>query len=217
MCRSQLSIIFFALFGLPALALQIRTEKLPWAIVGQPYRAKIDTRLDDRCLTADVRFSLAGGSLPDGLALNLFGLEGTPREAGSFRFTIRAANQCIAVEKKVELFVTGKPVLAVSREELSFEYHTGQALPKPEIVLVSSSWPELPYTVSAAGADWLRAEPAAGLTPVRGSAFRGDDVRVRIQPEKLPPGTYRTTMTFSTWKGANSPQIAVTLKVVKSE
>jgi len=201
----------------PAHSLQIRTEKLPWAIVGQPYRAEIDTGLDDRCMAADVGFTLAGGSLPKGLKVDVFGVEGTPREVGRFQFTIRAANQCIAVEKTVELFVTGKPVLDVSPGELAFEYHVGGAPPKARVVLVSSTWPGLPYGVSADGTEWVHAEPASGVTPDAGSALSGDAVTVRIHPEKLNPGTYRTTVVFSTWLGANAPEIPVTLKIVKDE
>lgn len=209
--------VVLAMCCLPARPLQIRTEKLPWAIVGQPYRARIDTGLDDRCLTADVRFTLVGGSLPEGLDLDVFGVEGTPREVGRFQLTIRAANQCIAVEKTVELFVTGKPVLVVSAAELAFEYHVGGALPKARMVLVRSSWPRLPYGVTANGTTWVHAEPASGVTPNSGSALGGDAVTVRINPEKLNPGTYRTAVIFSTWMGANAPEIPVTLKIVKDE
>jgi hypothetical protein len=217
MRRSLPLLTAFAMCCPLAHSLQIRTEKLPWAIVGQPYRAEINTGLDDRCLAADVRFTLAGGSLPRGLTLNVLGVEGTPREMGRFQFTIRAANQCIAMEKTIELFVTGKPVLDVSPGELAFEYHVGGALPKARAVLVTSTWPGLPYSVSANGTEWVYAEPASGITPDSGSALRGDAVAVRINPEKLNPGIYRTAVVFSTWMGANAPEIRVTLKVVKDE
>ena len=217
MCRALLLLTAFALCCPPARPLQIRTERLPWAIIGHPYRAEIDTGLDDRCTAADVRLRLVGGSLPPGLNLGVFGLEGTPREAGRFQFTIRAANQCIAVEKTVELFVTGKPVLDVSPGELAFEYHVGGALTKARVVLVTSTWPVLPYSVSVNGTEWVHAEPASGVTPDSGSALRGDAVTVRIHPEKLNPGTYRTTLVFSAWMGANAPEIPVTLKIVKDE
>ena len=217
MRRSLLIIMVLALCCLTAVALQIRTEKLPWAIVGQPYRAEIDMGLDDRCMMADVRFTLVGGSLPRGLKLEVFGLEGTPQEVGRFEFTIRAANQCIAIEKTIELFVTGKPVLGVSPGELAFEYHLGGDPPKARVVLVTSTWPNLRYAVTANGTEWVHADPASGMTPDSGSALSGDAVTVSIQPEKLNPGTYRTTVVFSTWMGANTPEIPVTLKIVKDE
>jgi len=217
MRRSLLFPMALAICCLPAHPLQIRTEKLPWAIVGQPYRAEIHTGLDDRCMTADVRFTLASGGLPEGLNLDVFGVEGTPREVGRFQFTIRAANQCIAVEKNIELFVTGKPVLDAAPAELTFEYHVGSALPKARMVVVRSTWPRLPYTVTANGTPWVHAEPASGVTPDSGSALGGDAVTVRINPEKLNPGTYRTTVVFSAWMGANTPEIPVTLKIIKDE
>ena len=215
MGRSLLLLVAFAMCCPPASPLQIRTERLLRAIVGQPYRAEIETGLDDRCIAADVRFTVVGGSLPRGLNLNVFGMEGTPREVGRFQFTIRAANQCVTVEKTVELFVTGKPVLDVSPGELAFDYHVGGALPKARVVLVRSTWPCLSYSVATDGTEWLRAEPASGATPEAGSALQGDAVTVRINPEKLIPGTYRTTVVFSTWMGANAPEIPVTLKIVK--
>ncbi len=217
MHRSLRFPVVLALCCLPAHSLQIRTEKLPWAIVGQPYRAEVDMGLDDRCMAADVRFTLAGGNLPRGLTLDVFGVEGTPREVGRFQFTIRAANQCVAIEKTIEVFVTGKPVLDVSPGELAFEYHVGGAPPKARVVLVSSTWPGLTYGVSVNPTEWVHAEPASGVTPDAGSALSGDAVTVRIHPEKLNPGTYRTTVVFSTWLGANAPEIPVTLKIVKDE
>jgi hypothetical protein len=60
-------------------------------------------------------------------------------------------------------------------------------------------------------------EPASGVTPDSGSALRGDAVTVRINPEKLNPGTYRAAVVFSTWMGANAPEIRVTLKIFKDE
>ena len=217
MRRSLLLPLVLAFCCPPARPLQIRTEKLPWAIIGQPYRAEIDTGLDDRCIAADVRLTLAAGNLPRGLNLGVFGVEGTPREVGRFEVTIRAANQCIAIEKTIELFVTGKPVLDVSPGELVFEYHVGGAVPRARVVQVTSTWPGLPYGVTANRTEWVSTEPANGVTPDSGSALRGDAVTVRIHPEKLNPGTYRTTVVFSTWMGANAPEIPVTLKIVKDE
>ena len=200
---------------LPAPALQIRTDKLPWAVQGQPYQAQIDMVLEDRCIKADVSFALVAGTLPRGLVLTSFGLEGTPREMGRFQFTIRAANDCVSVVKTVELFVTAKPVLQVSTNELTFEYHVGGDVPKPQTVLVASTWPNLPYSVATNGAEWLRAAQTNGVTPDIGSSLSGDSAIVRVNPEKLAPGIYRTTLVFTTWMGANAPEISVTLKIVK--
>jgi hypothetical protein len=200
---------------LPASSLQIRTDKLPWAVQGLPYQAQIDMVLDDRCIQADVSFALVAGTLPRGLALAGFGLEGTPREMGRFRFTIRAANECVSVVKTIELFVTGKPVLQVSTNEVTFEYHVGGDVPKPQAVLVASTWPNLPYSAVTNGAEWLRAAQTDGVTPDMGSSLSGDSVIIRVNPEKLASGIYRTTLVFTTWMGANTPEISVTLKIVK--
>ena len=217
MSRSVAYAIFLLICGLPASSLQIRTDQLPWAVRGQPYQAQIDVALEDRCIKADVGFALVAGTLPRGLTLTGFGVEGTPREMGRFRFTVRAANECVSVAKTVEVFVTAKPILQVSTDELTFEYHVGRDVPRPQTVLVASSWPNLPYSVATNGAEWLRAGQTNGVTPDTVSSVSGDSVIVRIDPEKLGVGTYKTTLVFWTWMGANAPEVSVTLKIVKDE
>ena len=53
------------------------------------------------------------------------------------------------------------------------------------------------------------------MTPENGSPFTADQVAVQINPEKLSPGVYHATLSFSAWQGANAPSVAVTLKVVQ--
>jgi hypothetical protein len=49
-----------------------------------------------------------------------------------------------------------------------------------------------------AAAPWLKVEPAAGKTPDSDSALSGDRVRLRVDPDKLPVGVYRTALKFYT-------------------
>jgi hypothetical protein len=208
----------FLLAALPLLGgepVQIRTSDLPWAIVNTAYRAAIETGVDGRCPDGDAGLSLSDGALPRGLEVTGGYLQGTPRETGTFDFSVRAANNCSSVVKALELVVTGKPILRVFPEVLSCEYRAGQTGPVPLTVQVSSTWPDLPYSIQA-GAEWL-VRKGGGVTPGTGSGLASDAVSLKIDPKNLAPGVYRTSVRFSTWLGANSPVVSVTLRVVAAE
>jgi hypothetical protein len=64
------------------------------------------------------------------------------------------------------------------------------------------------------GDPWLAFEPAAGSTPGPNTPFTGDAVSVRIAPQKLAPGTYKSTLAISAWQAANLPVVSVTLNVI---
>jgi hypothetical protein len=207
------------LVALPLLrgeAIEIRTSELPWAVVNTGYRSLIETGVDGRCPDSDVIVSLNNGSLPHGFEIRAGYLFGTPKEVGRFHFSIRAANNCSSLVKDLELIVTGKPILRVSPEELAFRYRAGQPGPAPLTVQVSASWPELPYSIQV-DAPWLTARVRAGVTPGPASGVASDEVSLEIDPKDLAPGTYHASVRFSTWLGANSPAIPVTLTVSAAE
>jgi hypothetical protein len=199
-----------ALLG--ASPLSFRSTELPWAAVGNDYRAAIQTEGNGRCPLADVVLSVADGVLPDGLRLQGDAIAGVPRQIGIFRFRLHAANNCAAADHEYELQVTGKPVLRVSPEELVFEYRTGEPAPKPRNVLVTSTWPELPYSVTGA-ANWLRIRLRAGVTPYAGSAFSSDAATVEVVPQDLKPGVYEATLVFLARQGSTPPSVSVRLTV----
>ena len=190
----------------------IRTSELPWAIVGATYHVRIETGVNGVCPYGDVGLSLTDGTPPDGLEIRGDYLEGIPRKTGIFHFSVRAANTCAWSVKAFELVVTGKPILRVFPEELSVERRAGQAGPAALTVEVSGTWPNLPYAVESDAA-WLTHKVRAGMTPAQGSGLVSDVVSLEVDPKGLPPGTYHTAVRFSTWLGANSPVVAVTLKV----
>jgi hypothetical protein len=192
-------------------SLRIAARELPSAIIGLSYDAPIQTLSDGRCPANDVSLSLASGFLPRGVDLTPSGLSGVPKEMGIFRFTVRAANGCESATRAFALFITGRPILQVSPGELVFECRAGGAAP-PQVLLVSSSWANLPYSVAGAS-EWLGLEISAAATPGPNSARSGDPVTVRVVPGKLPPGTYKATLVFSAWRAANAPAVPVTLKV----
>jgi hypothetical protein len=215
----RLLCLCFFLAPLPVLsgkAVEIRTSDLPWAVVNTSYRSMIEIAVDGRCPESDVAVSLNNGSLPRGIEIGAGYLAGTPKELGTFQFSVRAANNCSSVVKELELIVTGKPMLRVFPEELKWECRAGEAAPAPFTVLVSGSWPDLPYAMRI-DAPWLTGKVRAGVTPAAGSALASDAVSLEIDAKNLAPGTYRTFVRFSTSMGANSPAVAVTLRVVAAE
>jgi hypothetical protein len=206
----------FALSVLRGAAVEIRTSDLPWAVVNTGYRSLIETGIDARCPDGDVSVVLHDGSLPRGVEIRAGYLSGTPKETGRFQFSVRATNNCSSLVKALELIVTGKPILRVFPEELTCEYRAGATSPGQLTVQVSASWPDLPYSVRI-DAPWLAGKVRTGATPATGSGLDSDAVSLEIDPKSLAPGTYRTSVRFSTWLGANSPVVSITLKVVAAE
>jgi len=198
---------------LSAAPLSFRSAELPWAAIGTDYRAPIQTLGNGRCSLADVVVTVADGVLPEGLMLQGDCIAGIPKQTGIFRFRLRAANNCAAAEQDFELQVTGKPVLRVSPEELVFEYRIGDPVPPPRNVLVSSTWPELPYSVTGA-ANWLRVRLRAGVTPYLGSAFASDAATIEVLPQDLKPGVYQAALVFLVREGAAPPTVPVKLTVL---
>lgn len=198
---------------LSAAPLVFRSSELPWAAIGSDYHAPIQTQGDGRCSLGDVVLTVVDGVLPEGLRLQGDEVAGVPKQMGIFRFRIHAANNCAAAEQEYQLQVTGKPILRVLPDELVFEYHAGDPAPKSRNVLVSSTWPELPYSVTGA-ANWLRVTLRAGITPYPGSAFASDAATIQVVPQDLKPGVYEATLVFLTRQGAAPPVVPVKLKVM---
>jgi hypothetical protein len=173
----------------------------------------IETGVEGACPGGDVDLSLIEGTLPNGLEIRGGYLLGTPRKIGKYDFSLRAANTCASAVKEFALVVTGKPILRVFPEQLALEHHAGEASPAPLTVQVSGTWPNLPYTVQADAA-WLTQKVQAGATPDTDSALSGDLVTLEVDPKDLAPGAYRASVRFSTWLGANSPVVTVTLTVL---
>lgn len=215
----KLLALALAVVGSPALhgqPVQFRTQELPWAIVGTPYSAIVEMVVDGRCLTSGgLILTLAGGALPHGMLVRGESLTGTPTAVGAYRFTIRAANLCAAAEREFELTVSGRPILRAVPEELVYEYKIGGSDPQPQSVLVTGTWPNLPYSVRADKGPWVIPEQAQGITPDRGAALSADEITVRVNPDKLAAGVYRSTLVIATWQGANAPRIPVTLRVTQ--
>lgn len=196
--------------------MRFATTELPAAAMGVHYRTSIDAFSDANCTRGDITYSLAGGELPRGVVLTAFGLDGVPREMGRFRFTIRAGTICAAALRPFELVVTGRPILDVASNEIAFAVGTAKDS-MSSTVLVSSTWPSLPYSVETHNMPWLQVNQERGVTPDPESAMTGDVVTLTVDPAKLEPGTYHGSIVFWTRNGANAPTIPVVLVVGKQK
>lgn len=205
-----LALAAFACYAAP---IHFRTHSLPWAAIGANYAASIEIQANGHCPIGDVGLAVVDGELPRGLELTGNVFTGVPREVGTFHFRVRAANTCSAAEQDFALLVTGKPVLRVFPAELTIEYHVGGPMPPPQSILVTGTWPELPYSVSG-DTVWARTRQAQGFTPLPGSALAGDTVSVDVNPKDFSPGTYETVLTFAANQGATAPSVRVRLNVL---
>ena len=207
-----------ALFGATALAsdsIDIRTDELPRAIVGLPYRAAIRVDLDGRCPIGGVHVSVGKGALPRGLRIDYGWIAGTPEEIGVFDFQLRAEDSCASVVKSLRLMVTGRPILDVYPTALTIRLAAGGGRLSTESFLVSSTWRNLAYMISEPRAPWLSIKPATGATPPEGSPLSGDRVTLRVDASKLDPGVYHEKIAVYTWDGANAPEVELSLVVEK--
>lgn len=211
------------------------TPELPWAAVGKGYEpAPLEVRVGGACPLGGIGYMAMGGKLPPGLHLSRLGyFSGTASHAGSYDFVIRAANGCSVAMKQFTIVVSAAPVLTVTPGHLIFVAAEHDGSPEQSL-LVSATWPNLPYNITVVGGDWLTALPEQGRTPgpdssralseASGSALRaasspassapGDTVRVRIDPSSLKPGHYSATLMLSAWQAAPTSAVIVELTVL---
>jgi hypothetical protein len=201
-------------YPVSAATVGFRTRELPWAAFGSPYRVVLETFVDGRCIDGGVSFSAVDGALPLGLELRGETITGTPEEFGAFPFRLRVSNACGAEERDFLLQVTGRPILQVTPEEIDLEYRLGGPPPETKVLLISATWPKFSYSLTKGSEPWLRVRQQAGVTPLAGSPYSGDVVRLQIVPENLTPGSYESALVFSGPHGAAALTVPVRLRVV---
>jgi hypothetical protein len=200
---------------LAAGGIEIQGEELPPAIQGLEYSVGFHTLVDGRCPFGNVGFFLESGSLPRGVHTTDEGLGGTPKEKGMFRFRIAARNICASSVREFELLVTARPILRAFPEEIAITVPAADA-PATDTMLISSTWPGLPYEVSTPDGAWLKLQPVRGITPEQGSALSGDRVLVQVNPKDLSPGVHHGTIIVSAWRASGvTIDVTVTLPAAK--
>jgi hypothetical protein len=210
-----LAALLWVLGVYPACAANVglRTRELPWAAFGSPYRAVLETFVDGRCIDGGLTFSAVDGALPRGLELRGDTITGAPEEFGAFPFRVRVSNNCGAEERAFVLQVTGRPILRVTPDKLDLEYCHGGPVLETRTLLVSATWPSLSYTLTKGSEPWLQIRQQAGVTPLPGSPYAGDVVRLQFVPENLAPGSYESVLVFSGPQGAAALTVPVRLRV----
>ncbi|MBL8230714.1 MAG: hypothetical protein JNL98_19635 [Bryobacterales bacterium] len=195
--------------------IEVLTRDLPAAVIHRPYGPDpILVTGGGRCIANNMSFRVIQGRLPDGVSLSSGGyLSGVPRETGTFPFMVRIANECTTIGRSFALRVEGAPILSISPATLHFQYQIGGPLPEPARVLVAASWKDLPYWIEAEGASWVDFRPLLGRTPPEGHAMQADPVLVSVDPSKLKPGVYRTSIRAVTWQGTNEARIPLVLTI----
>ena len=191
--------------------IEIESVDLPRAIQGLAYSTTIRTTVNGQCPSGNVGLFLASGSLPRGLRATDDGLGGVPVEIGNFKFSIGAHNTCASTTRSFNLLVTGRPILRAVPERIQFTL-SADGRPAVQTVLIYSTWPGLPYTLSTPDGSWLTLRQAEGSTPEAGSSFIGDRATVTAIPLKLAPGVYHGRVIVSAWR-ANPTTIEVTVNV----
>jgi hypothetical protein len=148
-------------------AIEFVTAELPWAPIGKEYApAPLDVRTSGECPLSGLGFAVIAGALPPGIELSRLGyFSGTASRAGSYDFTIRAANGCSWTAHRFTLLVTEPPALGIRPERIQFQAVVGEGSPPPQLLHVTATWPHLPYEISISGGDWVKALPDQGRSP----------------------------------------------------
>jgi hypothetical protein len=202
------------------------TPELPRAALGKGYEpAPLEVRVGGACPLGGIGYTVIG-KLPPGLQFSRLGyFSGTASRAGSYDFVIRAANGCSATMKQFTIVVSAAPVLTITPAHLIFVAAEHDGSPEQSLQ-VSATWPNLPYSITVAGGDWLTALPDLGRTPgvpsspspntvsTVVSTPAGDTVRVRVRCSNLNAGHYSATLTLSAWQAAPSAAVVVELTVL---
>jgi hypothetical protein len=89
----------------------ITTDSLPSGRLNQPYSQALTAAYN----TGTVTWSLASGSLPNGLTLSTDGtISGTPTSSGSFYFTVQAQDSATSITKQLYLWVDTAPAITTT-------------------------------------------------------------------------------------------------------
>jgi hypothetical protein len=185
------------------------------AFVNQPYSGEPEPiRVSGRCAIVAPYVRPIGGDLPPGLTIDARGAwRGMPTEPGRFSVLVEVSDGCARRREVRSIEVLPAPVLTVEADRLAYKIFQGAPPFDASLVRVSSSAPGIAYAVEAIDAPWVRFEQREGAIPADGRALEADTVRLRIDASKLPSGDHKARVRFTTWRGANAPELTVALHV----
>ena len=136
--------------------------------------------------------------------------------AGTYTGNVTVVGGASTVNLAVTFEVTNNPLLQLSQQFVTYNYQTGQALPSPRPILVTTSnGSSLTATVTvttSSGGNWLLASPASLQTPGAFALSLANNI-----VSTLAVGTYTGTVTVNAPGAANAnATINVTLNVSAS-
>lgn len=155
--------------------LTITNTSFPNGTVGTPYSQVLTYSLTAQCgspFGAGPTFSLSGGSLPPGLSVQSNGsgysVVGTPTAAGTYGFTVRAADACgHSATASFSITVTGTPTagaITASAGSLTFSAQPGGASPPNQAITLTSTGGPLKFTATS-NVPWLVVSATSTTTP----------------------------------------------------
>ncbi len=144
------------------------------------------------------------------------GVNPTGLAVGTYQGNVTVTGGGVTASLPVTFEITNNPILQLSQQSVTYNYQTGQTLPAPRPILVTTSnGSALTASVNVAtsnGGNWLSATPISLQTP---GVFA-----LSISPSLVPTlaaGTYTGTVTVSAPGAANSSTVInVTLNVSAS-
>jgi len=144
------------------------------------------------------------------------GVNPTGLAVGTYTGNVTVTGGGANVSLPVTFEITNNPILQVSQQTVTYNYQTGQTLPAPRpILLTTSNGSALTASVNVAtsnGGNWLSATPISLQTP----GVFALSLSSSLVPS-LAPGTYTGTVTVSVPGASNSSTVInVTLNVSSS-
>lgn len=128
--------------------------------------------------------------------------------AGTYTGVVTVNSGGASVNIGVTINVTNSAAPILTPSNLTFQYTPGTDLPPAQEIAVNSTGNTAAFTVSTRtnfGGDWLTAQAAGPTTP--------SVIVVNVRPAGLAAGTYRGTVTVSTFAGTDIRTAEVTLVV----
>ena len=180
-----------------------------------------------------VQITSTGSAIPYGVSTNQTWLQAAPSSgttpgtitvgvnpsglgAGTYSGNVTVTGGGSTVNLTVTFEVTNNPLLQLSQQSVTYNYQTGQALPSPRPILVTTSnGSSLTASVSvttSSGGNWLLASPISLQTPGAFALSLANNI-----VSTLAAGTYTGTVTVNAPGAANAnATINVTLNVSAS-
>lgn len=177
------------------------------SIPGIPFTVSITS-------SAWLQVSTTSGVMPASIRVTV---DPSKLSAGSYKGSIQiTASGAKPSTRTIQVALTaaaqGSPSLNVKPGSLTFSFVKGAAAGTRPVVVSNVGGGSLSFTAAAAtvgGGSWLSVIPSSGSL----NAYSSSTVTITANPNKITPGTYSGTVTFSSKNPAESVIVPVTMSV----